>query len=120
MDDTRTLLDGYRQQIDALDHELLECLHRRFQLTTKVAAVKRKMKAPVYQPSRAAVVEQHYIQLGESYGLSREFVVQLCQMIHAESCRLQAETELAWSPHAEPISKPEAPLDGFHVSQDGG
>jgi 4-amino-4-deoxychorismate mutase len=118
MDDGRTLLDVYRQQIDALDHELLECLHRRFQLTTKVAAVKRKINAPVYQPNRAAVVEQHYLQLGESYGLSREFVVRLCQMIHAESCRLQAEAGLARSSHAEDISKLEAKLDGFNASQD--
>jgi 4-amino-4-deoxychorismate mutase len=113
MDDASRLLDEYRQQIDAIDHELLECLHRRFQLTMKVAAVKRTVNVSAYQPNRATLVEQHYVRLGESYGLSREFVIRLCHMIHAESCRLQAETGLAWFPHAKAISKTEAVSDGY-------
>ncbi|WAH35436.1 chorismate mutase [Alicyclobacillus dauci] len=89
MDELSRELDEYREQIDQLDTDLVACLFRRFQVANKIAEVKHKVDAPVNQPHRATVVERHYIELGEQFGISADFLQDLYRLIHAESCRVQ-------------------------------
>jgi chorismate mutase-like protein len=45
-------LAGYRDQIDAVDRELLKLLNRRTLVVEEIGRVKREARLPIYEPKR--------------------------------------------------------------------
>ena len=78
-----------RQQIDDIDHEMLDLLARRMKLSQQIASVKQEMWTTVYQPKRWEQVLQDRLQIASSLGLNADFTKEILEKIHAESVRVQ-------------------------------
>lgn len=50
------ILDGFRQEIDALDDQLLEILSRRMEVVRKIGEFKNKSGASIYRPEREKAI----------------------------------------------------------------
>ena len=51
-DDALKALAGYRDQIDAIDRELLNLLNQRTRVVEEIGQVKQAVQMPVYEPKR--------------------------------------------------------------------
>ncbi|GEO24972.1 hypothetical protein AAC03nite_07570 [Alicyclobacillus acidoterrestris] len=89
MDDTICSLDEFRAKIDSIDHQLITCLAKRFELSKTIGTIKRSKNVDVYQPDRANQVQQRFLHLGALHGMQERFVTHLFELIHEESCRVQ-------------------------------
>ena len=67
-------LERYREEIDALDIELIDVLARRFKVVRAVGELKRETGLSVVQAKRAEAVKQGAAVMGSEKGLSPEFV----------------------------------------------
>ncbi|GEO28114.1 hypothetical protein AAC03nite_38990 [Alicyclobacillus acidoterrestris] len=93
MDNLVKVLDECRAQIDVVDQQLITCLAKRFKLSRTIGLIKRDSDVRIYQPNRAKEVKERYVSLGLSQGFQRNFIVDLFQLIHEESCRIQSTEE---------------------------
>ena len=89
MDNIMNELEQYRAQIDDVDHQLIACLAARFRLSETIGLLKRTADVHVVQQDRATEVKERYAALGTSQGLRQDFILELFQLIHQESCRVQ-------------------------------
>lgn len=80
-----------RNEIDRLDRQLLELCAERFGVVRQIAEVKREKNMAVFQPKRWDRLLQEHLEEGEKLGLSKEFVKEVFEKIHAESIRKQRE-----------------------------
>ena len=78
-----------RQQIDDIDHEMLDLLARRMKLSRQIASIKEETHTQVYQPKRWEQVLQDRLQIAATLGLNTDFTKELLEKIHAESVRIQ-------------------------------
>lgn len=72
--DMNNQLEKYRQQIDALDIELIDVLARRIAVVKHVGALKAKTDISVVQPKRAQAVKDRAALMGAEKGLDESFV----------------------------------------------
>lgn len=84
-------LNFYREQIDAIDQQLLQLLSTRLEVAKQIAQVKQRNNMTVFQPQRWGTLLQDKIRKAQSLNLSEEFVMEIFQKIHAESVRVQEE-----------------------------
>ena len=82
-----------RGQIDRIDQQLLELYAARFDVVRQIADVKRKGNMSLFQPKRWDKLLQQHLTAGEKLGLSREFVKDILEKIHAESIRIQRDKQ---------------------------
>lgn len=80
-----------RKKIDHFDHELMEILEARMKVANEIGEFKRNNDMIVLQNSRWSEVIEQSIILGESKGLSPEFVSKIFKAIHQESINNQTE-----------------------------
>lgn len=78
-----------REQLDAVDHQLLALLKERQALVEQIGVIKHATQAPVVQPARAQQVFEARRAWAEAMGLDADFVEALWHVIHTESCRVQ-------------------------------
>ncbi len=81
----------YREEIDALDDELLDILARRMALSRRIGEYKKERRMPVVQPQRYGEMMANRLAKAECLGLAPEFVRTLHAAIHEESVRQQLE-----------------------------
>ena len=84
-------LEPLRKQIDDIDHELLNLLCRRMNLSRQIAHIKREQQLTVYQAKRWEEVMKDRLQLAADLGLSADFVEEILEKIHGESIRVQMD-----------------------------
>jgi len=84
-------LEGFRQEIDAVDCQIIETLAQRFEIAKRVANFKKQQGIPMIQPDRMETVKQHRRELGIQHGLDEEFMVKLYILIIEETCRVENE-----------------------------
>ena len=80
-----------RQDIDKIDHEILELMGRRMDNSKKIALHKMKNNISIFQPARWDEIIKTRIEEGRDKELSEEFITKLYQFIHEESIRLQEQ-----------------------------
>ncbi|TDY45205.1 chorismate mutase [Alicyclobacillus sacchari] len=85
------ILETLRREIDRVDRELIACIARRLTLSAEIGARKQATSESVYQPQRAAAVQENYVRLGTALGLRGEFMQDVFRAIHAESCKIQRD-----------------------------
>ncbi|AWL12346.1 Chorismate mutase [Saliniradius amylolyticus] len=85
MTDYTQQLDGLRQQISALDADLLALLARRQQLTNDVAETKIKAHLPVRDTAREEKLLIKLIKDGQKLGLTPQYVTSLFHVIIEDS-----------------------------------
>lgn len=83
-------LAEYRQEIDALDDELVALLGRRFAVIRAVAAFKAARDIPAFLPDRVREVVDRCAAAAVAHALDTGFVAALYGVIVGESCRLEA------------------------------
>lgn len=96
---TDTRLSLLRGEIDSLDHQLLQLLAERFEVSRQIAEVKRKDNMAIFQPQRWEKVLEDRLGMAQTLGLSAEFTKELYEKIHAESIRVQREKEIDTLPY---------------------
>jgi chorismate mutase len=86
---TTESLSLLRQQIDALDNELLEVLNKRMRVSREIGQFKKEHRMPVVQATRYDDIIQSRVKLAEEMGMSSEFMKAVLAAIHEESVRQQ-------------------------------
>jgi chorismate mutase len=84
-------LDGYRQEIDALDDAIMQQLAKRMDLSRKIGTYKRENNLMVLQLSRWEEILHHRVAMGKAMGVSEGFMKKFLELVHEESINLQAE-----------------------------
>ncbi len=84
-------LEQLRQEMDAIDVEIIDLLVRRMEYSVKIGNLKKEENLTAYQPERWREIIETRTQRGEKLQLSRQFILQLYQIIHDESIRAQLE-----------------------------
>ena len=84
-----------REHIDELDRELVDLLRRRRELSTRAAAAKRALGAPVLDATREADLMRDRAQWAEAAGLEAEAVQAVFRGILGMSRRAQASGDAA-------------------------
>ncbi|MEH2214565.1 chorismate mutase [Nostoc sp.] len=84
-------LEGFRQEIDAVDSQIIEALAKRFEICKRVAEFKKQQGIPMMQPERVEAVKQRRRELAMQHGLDGAFMVELYSLIIQETCRMEDE-----------------------------
>ena len=84
-------LEAFRQEIDAVDYQIVEALAKRFEIAKRVADFKKQQGIPMMQPDRVEAVKQRRRELGMQHGLDGQFIVALYSLIIQETCRVEDE-----------------------------
>ncbi len=84
-------LESLREQIDSIDHQMLELLSQRMNIVVKIGEYKSKNEITILQLLRWEKIIETRINSGKNLGLSEDFVKKLLQLIHKESIQRQTE-----------------------------
>ncbi len=82
-------LDQLRENVDILDHQIIETLSERFKAIVKIGDYKSDHNLAVFQKDRWDEVIQSRINEATGKGLSEKFIKNILMDIHEESIRLQ-------------------------------
>lgn len=84
-----TRLEILRREIDKMDAELLDILSKRMKIVEDIGQFKKENGITILQIQRWNEIILDRLNLGSRMGLSREFVLQLLQLLHEESISRQ-------------------------------
>jgi chorismate mutase len=87
---TESLTD-LRRQIDNIDNELLEVLAKRMRVSEEIGTYKKEHNISILQATRYDEIIQKRVALGESLGMSADFMRVILEAIHEESVRKQMD-----------------------------
>lgn len=87
-EDALKALAKYREQIDAIDRELLTLLNRRTSVVEEIGRVKEAVHLPIYEPKREADVF-HNVTVNNHGPLSAEALQRIFERIIDEMRSLQ-------------------------------
>lgn len=82
-------LESLRQEIDAVDSELIDLIARRMEIARRIGELKADADMSVVQPKRYERLLQAAIAMGEKKGLSVDTVSKIMYALHEESVRQQ-------------------------------
>jgi 4-amino-4-deoxychorismate mutase len=82
-------LEDFRQEIDAIDCQIIESLANRFEIAKRVADFKKQHGVSMMQPARVEAVKQRRRELGMQHGLDGEFMIALYSLIIQETCCME-------------------------------
>lgn len=84
-------IHGLREQIDALDNNLVELLSNRMNICRKIVCYKKEHNMTVLQANRYKEIIDKRGAQGELFGMDSEFVKHIFELVHEESVRQQME-----------------------------
>ncbi|MDX9847193.1 MAG: bifunctional 3-deoxy-7-phosphoheptulonate synthase/chorismate mutase type II [Tenuifilaceae bacterium] len=84
-------LESMREKIDSLDSQLLELLAQRMDIVRQIGEYKLKNNVAIMQLRRWEEMIKMRVEVGNSLGLSPEYVKDLLRLVHKESVRKQAD-----------------------------
>ncbi|MCC5637006.1 chorismate mutase [Nostoc sp. CHAB 5844] len=82
-------LENFRQEIDAIDRQIIGGLAKRFEIAKQVAIFKKQQGIPMMQSARVEAVKQSRQELGIQHGLNGEFMIALYSLIIQETCVME-------------------------------
>lgn len=82
-------LESLRREIDKMDAELLDILGKRMKIVEEIGQYKKDNNITILQIRRWSDIIYDRLNLGSKIGLSRDFLLQMLQLIHEESIRRQ-------------------------------
>lgn len=85
------VLQALRDELDAIDHELLAVVRDRLAVCCRIGLHKKAHAVPMMQPARIGVVQQRAAAFAAANGLSADFLRRLYELIIEETCRLEDE-----------------------------
>ena len=84
-------LSRLRAEIDELDEQLVDLLHRRMQVSQKIGSFKKEHAMPILQTDRYKELLAQRSAEAAALGMDREFMEAILRTIHEESIRQQME-----------------------------
>jgi len=84
-------LDQLRQQIDSIDHQLVELIASRMRISEKMGDYKCKNNVTILQMERWLEILRTRTEQGTILGLERPFMEEVMKLLHQESIRIQTE-----------------------------
>lgn len=84
-------IHALREQIDALDNNLVELLSNRMNICRKIGSYKKEHNMTVLQANRYKEIIDKRGAQGELFGMDSEFVKHIFELVHEESVRQQME-----------------------------
>jgi chorismate mutase len=84
-------LTDLRSQVDQIDSEILNILNKRFKVAREIGKVKKESNLPALDEKRWSEVLKNKIELGMTYGLGVDFILDVYNAIHREALRQQEE-----------------------------
>jgi chorismate mutase len=86
-------LSGLRDEIDALDNELLEKISRRMELSRRIGQLKKENDVIIYQLERWNEIlrTRRQFRTDGELELTPDFIVKLFELIHEESIHQQTQ-----------------------------
>jgi chorismate mutase-like protein len=86
-----SVLAEFRNEIDAMDSQIIETLSRRFDLIRKVARLKKEHCIPMMQQGRVDGVKNRCTKLGIEKGLDPTLVNDIYSLIIGQSCQVETK-----------------------------
>lgn len=86
-------LEQFRQQIDSIDHQLIELLAQRCDISRKIGNYKHEHNLTIFQLRRWENIIQSRIKHGKELNLPEDHLIKLLQTIHKMSIQLQTPGE---------------------------
>jgi len=77
MDAAKQDLENYRQQIDALDRQLIDILAKRFDIVRAVGRLKTEYNIEIVQPQRAELVKTRAVEMAIEKNIDPDFIRKL-------------------------------------------
>lgn len=84
-----TGLEMLRNEIDALDEELLNVIARRMQICREIGQYKKEHNISIFQSNRYAEILRRLTESGQERGIAAECTQSVVEAIHKESVRQQ-------------------------------
>ena len=85
------MLSTLREVIDEIDDEIIQALSRRMQVVERIGEFKHAHGVTILQIERWLEILRTRTEAGESLGMDKDIVVELCQLLHKASIRRQTE-----------------------------
>ncbi len=85
------MLATLREVIDEIDQEIIQSFARRMQVVERIGEFKHDHGVTILQIERWLEILRTRTEAGESLGLDKDMVVELCQLIHKASIKKQTE-----------------------------
>jgi chorismate mutase len=85
-------LERLREEIDALNRELVDLLGKRTEVARKIARVKKEAELPVLDPDREQKIKEEMRRLARASRISASFIDELFDLL-LEYTRLEMEME---------------------------
>ncbi len=82
-------IDELRQQIDAIDKELIELLAKRKEVSKKIGEIKKELQIDVFDEKRWEDIVKKVQQKAEELHLDKDFVKKIFETIHEHSKKIQ-------------------------------
>ncbi len=84
-------LEELRAKIDEVDYELIDIIAKRLDLVKQIGEYKRNSSITILQLKRWRNIIQDRLKKGVEKGLSKKLLIDLFELVHEESIRLQNE-----------------------------
>ena len=84
-----TMLEKLRREIDKMDAELLDILSKRLKIVDEIGHYKKENNITILQIRRWSDIISDRLNLGSRFGLNKDFLLQMLQLVHEESIRRQ-------------------------------
>ncbi|MBK9993372.1 MAG: bifunctional 3-deoxy-7-phosphoheptulonate synthase/chorismate mutase type II [Saprospiraceae bacterium] len=84
-------LNQLRNDIDQIDHQLIELLSRRMKIAEQLGLEKKENYISIFQPHRWDEIVERLSKYGKENNLSQEFIFSLIEAIHIESIQHQSK-----------------------------
>lgn len=88
-DANQARISELREEVDFIDHELIEFLGRRMSIVRKLADLKRNEEVSAFQPQRWEEIVKSRLKDGLDHGLSEACIFDIFQIIHEEAIQQQ-------------------------------
>lgn len=85
----RNQLEEIRNQVDSVDHQMIELIARRMELSDQIGEYKCRNNVAILQMERWLEILKTRTDHGRSLGLDREFTEAILKVLHQESIRRQ-------------------------------
>lgn len=93
-----------RNKIDKIDHEILEVMASRMQLSEEIALHKKEHNITILQLSRYEEIMKSRMSKGAELNLKEEFIKTLYELIHQNSIKRQTEVMNNPAPVEKPVA----------------
>ncbi len=82
-------IESLREQLDRVDQDLLDAIHRRMECGVRIAQYKAANAVPMMQPGRVTLVKERAARFGAERGVDPAFLIELYELIINEMCRVE-------------------------------